>query len=133
MGGIMRTAVIILVIIGTLASIGLGVKWLSDFNSYKTEIAAVEDLKSDPDVAQAFKDMEKLKNCSYALIVCGIIAIASVFLMGKIGKIAAVIILASAIIPAIFSPISLVFTFFFLIAGILAFFVKPKVQAANAA
>lgn len=129
----MRIAVIILVIVGTLASIGLGIKWLSDFNTYKTEISAVEDLKSDPDVAQALKDMEKLRTCSYALIVCGILALVSVFLMGKIGKIAAAIILASAIIPAIFSPISLAFTFFFVIAGILAFFVKPKEQAVKAA
>ena len=133
MGGIMRIAVIILVIVGTLASIGLGIKWLSDFNTYKTEISAVEDLKSDPDVAQALKDMEKLRTCSYALIVCGILALVSVFLMGKIGKIAAAIILASAIIPAIFSPISLAFTFFFVIAGILAFLVKPKEQAVKAA
>ena len=129
----MRIAVIILVIVGTLASIGLGIKWLSDFNTYKTEISAVEDLKSDPDVAQALKDMEKLRTCSYALIVCGILALVSVFLMGKIGKIAAAIILASAIIPAIFSPISLAFTFFFVIAGILAFLVKPKEQAVKAA
>ncbi|HWQ43738.1 MAG TPA: hypothetical protein VN456_17135, partial [Desulfosporosinus sp.] len=131
--GIMRTVVIILVIIGTIASIGLGIKWSSDFDTYKTEIAAVEELKSDPVAAQALKDMEKLKNCAYALIVGGIIALVSVFLMGKIGKIAAVIILASAIVPAILAPISLVFTFFFVIAGILAFFVKPKVQAVKAA
>lgn len=128
----MRIAVIILVIIGTLASIGLGVKWISDFDTYKTEISAVEDLKSDPDVAQALKDMEKVRNCAYALIVCGVIALASAFLISKIGKIAAVIIMACAIVPAIFSPISLVFTFFFIIAGILAFFVKPKVQAVKA-
>ncbi len=129
----MRTAVIILVIIGTIASIGLGIKWLSDFDTYNTEIAAIEGLKSDPDVAQALKDMEKVRNCAYALIVCGIIALVSVFLMGKIGKIAAVIILACAIVPAIFSPASLTFTFFFIIAGILAFFAKPKVQAVKAA
>lgn len=129
----MRIAVIILVIIGTLSSLGLGIKWVSDFETYKSEIAAVEDLKSDPDVAQALKDMEKLRNCAYSLIAGGIIALVSVFLIRKIGKIAAVIILACAIIPAIFAPISLVFTFFFIIAGILAFFVKPKVQAVKAA
>lgn len=129
----MRIAVIILVIIGTIASIGLGIKWISDFDTYKTEIAAVEDLKSDPDVAQALEDMEKLKTCAYALIACGIIALVSVFLIGKIGKISAVIILASAIVPAIFEPVTLAFTFFFVIAGILAFFVKPKVKAVKVA
>ncbi|MDF2869239.1 MAG: hypothetical protein K0R05_814 [Anaerocolumna sp.] len=129
----MRVAVIILVIIGTLASIGLGVKWLSDFDTYKTEIAAVEEYSSDPDVAQALKDMEELKSCSYALIVCGIVSLISVFLMSKLGKITSVIFLAAAIIPAVLAPISLTFTFFFIIAGILAFFVKPKVQTAKPA
>lgn len=129
----MRVAVIVLVIIGTIASIGLGIKWLSDFNTYKAEIASVEDLKADPEVAQALEDMKAMKNCAYALIVCGIIALVAVFLIGKIGKVAAGVILACAIVPAIFSPISLAFTFFFIIGGILAFFIKPKAEAARAA
>lgn len=129
----MRTAAIILVMIGTIASIGLGIKWISDFNTYETEIASVEELKADPEVAQALEEMEAVRNCAYALILCGVIAAVSVFLAGKIGKAAAGILLACAIVPAILSPISLAFTFFFIIGGIMVFFAKPKVSALTAA
>ncbi|WRS28645.1 hypothetical protein U6B65_05810 [Oscillospiraceae bacterium MB08-C2-2] len=129
----MRTAAVVLVIIGTIASIALGVKWISDFETYETEIASVEEFKNDPDVAQALKEMQAVRSCAYALIVCGIIATVTVLLAGKIGKLAAGIILACAIVPAIFSPISLVFTFFFLIGGLLLFFAKPKVPTKTAA
>jgi hypothetical protein len=67
------------------------------------------------------------------LIACGIIAFVSSFLMSKIGKLSAVIILAAAVVPAVLEPITLVFTFFFIIAGILAFFVKPKVKTVKSA
>ena len=56
-------------------------------------------------------------------IVGGILA-----MMGK-GKIAAILMLAGVIVPAILAPKSLVFTFLLAIAGIVCFFVKPK-QAA---
>jgi hypothetical protein len=41
------------------------------------------------------------------------------------GYIAAGLLLGAAILPAIFMPLTLVFTSLLLIAGILAFFVKP--------
>ena len=131
----MKIAVIVVVILGALASFTLGVTWLSDFNDYKTEIAAVNEMSaetsSDPEFLKALQEVETLRNCAYALIACGIIALVAVFLMRKIGKIAAVILLATGIVPGIFSPMSLLFTSLLVIGGILAFFVKPKVQAAT--
>ncbi|SHI20034.1 hypothetical protein SAMN02745823_03324 [Sporobacter termitidis DSM 10068] len=132
----MRIAVLILVILGAAASFILGIKWLSDFSAYKAEIAAVselsEEISSDPEIAKAMKDVVTLKNCAYVLLAGGIVALAAVFLMGKLGKISAVIILAAGIVPAFFSPMSLAFTWLLLLGGILAFFVKPKVQAVQA-
>lgn len=131
----MKIAVTIIVILGALASFILGVTWLSDFNDYKTEMAAVNEMSteinSDPEISKALQEVETLRNCAYALIACAIIALVTVFLIGKIGKIAAVIILAAGIVPAFFSPMSLLFTSLLVIGGILAFFVKPKVQAAE--
>jgi hypothetical protein len=51
-------------------------------------------------------------------------------MMGK-GKIAALLMLAGVIVPAIWAPRMLVSIFVLLIAGIVCFFVKPK-QAAGA-
>ncbi len=131
----MKIAVIVVVILGALASFSLGVTWLSDFNEYKTELAAANEtsaeISSDPELSKALRDVETLRNCAYALIVCAIIALVAVFLMRRIGKIAAVIIVATGIVPAFFSPTSLLFTSLLVIGGILAFFVKPKAQAVN--
>ena len=56
-------------------------------------------------------------------IVGGILA-----MMGK-GKIAALLMLAGVIVPAIWAPKSLVFTFLLLIGGIVSFFAKPRSAA----
>lgn len=132
----MKIAVIIIVILGAIASFILGITWLSDFNDYKAEIAVVNeiaDISSDPELSQALKDMEAMRNCAYALIACAIIALVAVFLMAKIGKIAAAIILAAGVIPVFLSTESLLFTSLLVIGGILAFFVKPKAQAVKVA
>ncbi len=130
----MKKAVIILVIIGAIASIGLGIKWISDFNAYKADIASIYDLSeeiSNPVLEESLKEIEALRNCAYALIVCGIIAIAALFLVAKIGKqLAAGIILFTGIIPAFFSTSCLIFTFVLILAGILGLVSKPKVSAA---
>jgi len=126
----MKKAVIILVILGTLASLGLGIKWLSDYNDYKSELATATSIAQgagqSQELTDALKEVEQTKNCAYALIACGIIALVTVFLLGKLKKIGAGIILVTGIVPAIFSPMSLVFTFLLVLAGILAFFIKPK-------
>ena len=128
----MKIATIILVILGAIASFALGITWLSDYNDYKTEISTVNEMLagigSDSDIAKDLKEVETMRNCAYALIACGFIALVAVFLMGKIGKIAAIIILAAGIVPAIFYLKALAFTFLLVIAGILAFFVKPRAQ-----
>ncbi len=128
----MRVAVIIIVILGALASIGLGAKWISDYNSLKSEVTAATDTADELgiDIKDELNDVKDLMNCAYALVVGGIVAVVSVILIGKLKKLSAVLILVSAIVPAVLSPLSLVATFLLIIGGILAFFVKPKVQAA---
>jgi len=131
----MRIAITILVIISVLASIGLGVIWISDYNKYKDQIDSVSQAADEwgVDIKNELNQVEKLKNCAYVLIAVGIISLLAVIFIGKLKKISAVIFLLSAIIPAIFALVTLLATALFIVGGILAFFYKPKEKIQNAA
>jgi hypothetical protein len=102
-------------------------KWMGDADSLKTSIEAARKLGAN------MAELDKMATASYMLIgamvagaVGGILA-----MMGK-GKIAALLMLAGAIVPAIWAPKSLIFTFLLLIGGIVSFFVKPRQTAGSA-
>lgn len=123
----MKKAVIIIVILGVIANLFLGIKWISDYNDYKSQIEAFEELASDPDIAAALKEVEATKNASYALIACGVVALVAVFLAKKIGpKIAGIIIVLSGVIPGILASGAFLFTSVLILGGILALVLKPK-------
>lgn len=117
----MRILGLILGILGGLLAGCLGWKWLDDANHMKAMI----DVARSAGVSMAELDKtvmagRMLIGSMAAGIVGGILA-----MMGK-GKIAALLMLAGVIVPAILAPKSLVFTFVLLIGAIVCFFVKPK-------
>lgn len=114
----------------------IGIKWISDYNELKKGIVAAEELakKTGKDMSSEFAEVKKMRIASFLLLILGITGIASGFLMGKLGsKVAGIIMIASAAIPAIFEPKALIFTFLLIIGGILALIMKPKAgdQAAS--
>ena len=133
----MRITAIILVIIGALLSVGLGAKWLSDYNQYKDQIKAAAQISSslsaDKDTAAASKEVDdsikavdKLRLCGIFLIICGILSVVAVFLPSRFKKISAAALAVLGIIPAVFSPVALVTTGFIILGGIFLFFSRPK-------
>ncbi|HNX57959.1 MAG TPA: hypothetical protein PKK43_02590 [Spirochaetota bacterium] len=135
----MRIAAIVLVIIGSLLSVGLGGKWLSDYNEYKDQITAISQVSDstkdskDSDVASAssmvieqLKAIQKIRICGILLIIGGILSLVLVFLANKFQKIAGGALVVLGIVPGIVSPVAFVVTFFGIIAGILTFLMKPK-------
>jgi hypothetical protein len=135
----MRIAAIILVIIGTILSVGLGGKWLSDYNQYKDQIKAAAALTSsltahkDKTVVSASSEMDKalaqvdtLRLCGIFLIIGGVLSLVMVFLSAKIKMVSAGALVLLGVIPGILSPLAFVVTFFGILGGILVFFSKPK-------
>lgn len=123
----MRILGLILGILGGLAAGFLGMKWMGDANSLKASIEAARKLGAN------MAELDKMATASYMLIgamVAGIVG-GILAMMGK-GKIAALLMLAGAIVPAIWAPKSLIFTFLLVIGGIVCFFVKPRAAAGSA-
>lgn len=117
----MRILGLILGILGGLLAGCLGWKWLDDANHMKAMI----DVARSAGVSMAELDKtvtagRMLIGSMGAGIIGGILA-----MMGK-GKIAALLMLAGVIVPAIWAPKSLVFTCLLAIGGIVCFFVKPR-------
>jgi hypothetical protein len=124
----MRILGLILGILGGLAAGFLGMKWMGDAESLKTSIEAARKLGAN------MADLDKVATASHVLIgsmVAGIVG-GILAMMGK-GKIAALLMLAGAIVPAIWVPKSLVFTFLLVLGGIVCFFIKPRPTAVTGA
>lgn len=123
----MRMLGLILGILGGVLAGFLGMKWLGDADSMKGQIAIARSAGVN------MADLDKMVTAAYMLIgamgagiVGGILA-----MMGK-GKIAALLMLAGAILPAIWVPKALIFTCILLLGGIVSFFAKPRQAAAVA-
>jgi hypothetical protein len=123
----MRILGLILGILGGLAAGFLGMKWMGDADSLKGQIEVVRKMGVNMD------ELDKMATASYMLIgamVAGIVG-GILAMIGK-GKIAALLMLAGAILPAIWAPKSLVFTCILLLGGIVSFFAKPRQTAVSA-
>ncbi len=123
----MRILGLILGILGGLLAGFLGMKWMGDADSLKGQIEVARKMGVN------MAELDKMATASYMLIgamVAGIVG-GILAMMGK-GKIAALLMLAGAILPAIWAPKSLVFTCILLLGGIVSFFAKPRQAAVSA-
>lgn len=113
----MRIVVFILAILGGLAAAALGAVWLAD-------AAVVEELQLGEEAGVA---LGSIVTAGWLLLLALALGIAGgVLALLRKGKIAAGVLLTAAVAPAIFEPKSLVFSCLLVVAGLLAFAVKPK-------
>ena len=119
----MRIVGLVLGIIGGLLAGMLGLTWMRDANRMRELIDAARNLGVDTG------EVDKLVIAAYILLAAMIVGIvAGVLAFRGKGKIAAPLMILSAIAPALFAPKALVFTFILLLGGLLSFAAKPKVQ-----
>lgn len=118
-----KIAVLALSVLGGLLFLLFAFRWIGDNND-------VKKLKEkDPatyELGLKFMSSDQLKlieigpkraNAGYAMIPLGLLAIVAGVMYSKLGKKSAIILLVSALVPAIFYPSSLIFGFLLLIAG----------------
>lgn len=119
----MRIAILVLAAVGGLASGGLGLKWVSDAGKAKQLVREVEKLGIAPD---AVKEVGRVETAGYLLLVSMLAAVggAVAVYLGKT-KVAGPVLLAAALLPALFTMKALVATIFLVAAGGLCFALKP--------
>ncbi len=126
----MKVLVLILGILGSLASIGLGVKWVKDYQANKGNITQVESLSAQMGVQDQVKsemqDLDKMVKAAYAMIALGGLAFLASLFVFKIPKVTGLILIVAAAAPAVLVPISLIFTGLMGLAGLIAIFLKAK-------
>lgn len=127
----MKWAAGIIGIIGALAGLLLGFKWLSDLNSELGQMASAMAAAA----GEAGKELSSMKIATYALLICGFLglAISVLVIMRKFNRWAnAVLLIVCGALPLVFAS-KAVFGVPMILAGLLAFAVKYDSGAAPAA
>ena len=125
----MRIAAMILGILGGLSCLALGIKWLTDFDKMASTIKLLESYgQSSAEVASSVEKIKNLKIASYLLAFGGGIAVVLSAMVGKLKKATGAFLLIFTVVTAFLAPNSLLATFLVGLAGIFAFFVKPKTK-----
>lgn len=132
----MKIAVLILGLLGSIAFLTVGAIWLSDYNAHKDEIAGMKQtmtqLGASGAIDEQLKELQTHVRAAYSMLVLGGLSFLASILVFKVSKLSGAILILSVLIPAILLPKTLLFSFFLLIAGALAFAVKPKKVAQTA-
>jgi len=132
----MRWIILAMVILGVILAGGIGVKWLGDADNNAEAIRKLQEYQkglqsSGSSSAALDKQMNGLNNVirsAYLLVIGCLVAIGVAVAVGlnKIKpKVAAFTWIGCAVIPAVFEPKSLVFSFLLIIAGGLMLLQKP--------
>ncbi|MFO0815284.1 MAG: hypothetical protein U0796_18880 [Gemmatales bacterium] len=140
----MRIVIVILGILGALGAGGIGAKWLSDSNTHADTIKQLEEyeknLKASGNQTASNKlstqmaTLNSIVRSAYFLVagcVGGLIAITLLFLNKIKPQVAGAVLIASAVIPALFEPKSLIFSFFMIVAGGLCFLRRTSSVSSN--
>lgn len=119
----MRIAVLVLAAVGGLASGALGLKWVRDAATGRELVREVERLGIAPD---AVREVARVERAGYLLVVSMLVGFGAATLAG-LGreKVAGPVLLAAAVVPALFTAKALVATVFLIAAGGLCFALRP--------
>lgn len=118
----MRMAILILALIGALASLALGMKWVGDYNDNQQLIVQLESLAGQSEQGRAaLSELAAVRTAGYLLMAMGLAAVGGVVVAKKQPRVAAGIFGLAVVLPAIFTMKTLLATFFLLIAAVLSF------------
>lgn len=121
----LRISIIVLALLGALASGALGIKWISDANESAAQIETLEAMGMDT------SELNQILTGAYMLLgsmVLGIAGAVAAF-RRKMVPTSALLLLAG-VAPALFTAKVLIFTWLLILAGLLALRLKPVMPVA---
>ena len=132
----MRAAILCLVVLGALGSGVLGLKWISDSSKVEEAMKAVQSLGlgDSPEIKTAAAKARSLVVAAYLMVLGAVVAVTTTAIWLKrseMKKAYGGVLIACALVPALFALKSLVFTFFLIVAGGLCLVGKSPVPAAR--
>lgn len=126
----MKVTVIILGILGALASFALGAKWLSDYNKYKGTVESVQALSQQlggvQGVDQGVGELNQVVKAAYALIGGAALAFLVSIFVPMLGKSSSILYAASGIVPGILDTRAFLGSGLLILVALLALLVKKK-------
>ena len=123
----MRIVGLVLGVIGGLLAGLLGLTWMRDADRMRELVDTARSLGVDTG------EVDRLVTAAYILLVVMVVGIvAGVLAFKGKGKVAAALMILSAVVPALFAPKALIFTFILLLGGLLSFAARPKVKQLQA-
>ncbi|MCB1166923.1 MAG: hypothetical protein KDK37_06515 [Leptospiraceae bacterium] len=131
----MKTAIVALGLLGSLACFTMGFKWLVDYNHYQGRIEVAQEMSATSAHRSILEpsNLEDQRRASFMLYAVGILALVSSALLHFTGpRTTGVILGVSVLLPFLFTWKTLLATFLFVIAGALALTTRT-VKAAPAA
>ena len=132
----MRAVILSLMVLGALGSGVLGLKWISDSSKVDEAMKTVQGLGlgDNPEIKAAAAKARSLVVAAYLMVLGAVVAVVATVIWMKrpeMKKVYGGVLIACALIPALFALKSLVFTFFLIVAGGLCLAGKSPVPAAR--
>jgi hypothetical protein len=125
----MRIAVLIVGILGSLGAGTLGVLWMLACQKDKQDLQMLR--LAGMRIPAEVEDEYVRRSRAYPFLLAGVVlgGTGAALAMAGRGKSAGALLLTAGAGPAVLNPASLIFTFLLPVAGVLAFFVRPREPA----
>lgn len=126
----MKTAVIVLAILGALASGFLGINWLNNLSALGG-MSELERATAHAMAAAQGQSLDKMGTAAIILVIGAFVGLVGAFLVMKNKyQLAGVLLLGAGILPVLFQGKAVVFTALLIVTGGLAFLLDSKQRAA---
>jgi hypothetical protein len=104
----MKLAAKIFAILGAIAIIGLGARWLHDYSAHKKLIDDLSDFATtsrgpSTELRDALAQLRDLRTAGVLAVLCGPISLVGVPLLGRRPWLAALLFIIGALVPAMFA------------------------------
>ena len=118
-----KIAILVLGVLGAVITFALGVTWVSDFYDNQDLIKSMGNLGKQlgsSNLADKIAELQSIRNAGFFLIGGGVLGLVGALISFKKAKLAGILLLVGALVPALLAPKALVLTSVQVVAGVIA-------------